>query len=111
MIYQHVNKRTAMLSLATSHIAHLCKQLNHVALPISMPRFKKHYFFIKIALKLNCFWKKCKIFEPRASGSWGLRPQTPKTAPPLRISGYTPVYSSKSILKIDRNTVVSNHIF
>ena len=25
---------------------------------------------------------------PLASGSWGLRPQTPKTAPPLRISGY-----------------------
>ena len=28
--------------------------------------------------------------EPRASGGWGLRPQTPKTAPPLRISGYAP---------------------
>ena len=30
--------------------------------------------------------KKCKIFE-----RWWLRPQTPKTAPPLRISGYAPV--------------------
>ena len=44
MIYQHVNKGTAMLSLATSHIAHLCNQLNHVALPISMTRFKSVIF-------------------------------------------------------------------
>ena len=28
--------------------------------------------------------------DPRASGGWGLCPQTPKTAPPLRISGYAP---------------------
>ena len=27
---------------------------------------------------------------PLASGSWGLRPQIPETAPPLRISGYAP---------------------
>ena len=27
---------------------------------------------------------------PLASGGWGLSPQTPKTAPPLRISGYAP---------------------
>ena len=26
--------------------------------------------------------------DPRASGSWGQSPQTPKSAPPLRISGY-----------------------
>ena len=32
-------------------------------------------------------------FAPRpllASGSWGLRPQTPILAPPLRVSGYEP---------------------
>ena len=32
-------------------------------------------------------------FAPRpllASGGWGLRPQTPILAPPLRISGYAP---------------------
>ena len=40
MIYQQENKRTAMLSLATSPIAHYCNQLNHVTLQISMPRFK-----------------------------------------------------------------------
>ena len=28
---------------------------------------------------------------PLASGGWGLRPQTPKSAPPLRISGHAPV--------------------
>ena len=27
---------------------------------------------------------------PLAAGGWGLLPQTPKTAPPLRISGYAP---------------------
>ena len=31
--------------------------------------------------------------DPRASGGWGLRPQTPKTALPLRISGYAPALS------------------
>ena len=30
--------------------------------------------------------------DPRASGGWGLCPQTPKTAPPLRISGYAPAH-------------------
>ena len=29
---------------------------------------------------------------PLASGDWGPRPQTPKTAPPLQISGYAPEY-------------------
>ena len=31
-------------------------------------------------------------FSPKLTDSscWGLRPQTPKTAPPLRISGYAP---------------------
>ena len=28
--------------------------------------------------------------DPCASGGWGLRPQAPKTAPQLRISGYVP---------------------
>ena len=27
---------------------------------------------------------------PLAPGGWGLRPQTPQTAPPLQISGYAP---------------------
>ena len=30
---------------------------------------------------------------PLASGGWGLRPQTPQTAPPLRISGYAPAFN------------------
>ena len=43
-------------------------------------------FYIKIALKLSYFCKKMQIFE-----RWGLRPQTPKLAPPpLRISVYAP---------------------
>ena len=83
MIYQHTNKRTAMLSLATSHIAHLCNQLNHVALPNFMPRFKSIIFY-QNSSKVQV---KCKIFE-----RWGLRPQTLKPELPLRISGYAPVY-------------------
>ena len=35
---------------------------------------------------------------PLASGGWGLRPQTPQTAPPLRISGYAPGYSATFLL-------------
>ena len=49
-----------------------------LALPISKPRFKSIIFFIKIALKLRYFCKKCQIFE-----RWVLRTQTPKTAPPI----------------------------
>ena len=77
-----------------------------------MPRSTvKALFLIKIALKLGSFCKKMQNFraleapppDPRASGSWGLRPlpplasgdwgthpQTPKTDPTLRISGYAP---------------------
>ena len=73
-----------MLSLATSHIAHYCNQLNHDALPISMPRFKS-IIFIKIALKLSYFCKKMQSFRALVAP-----PQTPKTSP-LRISGYAPV--------------------
>ena len=36
---------------------------------------------------------------PLASGGWGLRPQTPQTAPPpLRISGYAPDNIGDAIL-------------
>ena len=44
---------------------------------------------IKLFLK-----KKCKIFE-----RCGLRPQTPKTAAPLRISGYAAGYSTSEFLR------------
>ena len=37
---------------------------------------------------------------PLASGGWGLRPQTPRTTPPLRISGYAPDYVTKHIIKL-----------
>ena len=70
------------------------------ALPISMPRFKS-IIFIKIALKLIYICEKKQIFralgalppDPCASGSWGLRPQTPTIASQLRISGYAPVFT------------------
>ena len=85
MIYQLVNKRTDILSTATSHIALLWNLYNHVfALLISMPRFNSINFYqnrpkIKIFLP-----KKYKIFErwgsalrPPSSGGWGFHLQTP----------------------------------
>ena len=41
-------------------------------------------------MQKNC--KKCKTFAKKYKTfeRWELRPQTPKTAPPLRISGYAP---------------------
>ena len=47
----------------------------------------KALFFTKIALKLSYFYKKMQNFR-----ALGARPQTPKTAPPLRISGKALVY-------------------
>ena len=63
-------------------------QLNHVALPISMPRFKS-IIFIKIAPKLGYICKKMQNFralgapppDPRASGGWELCPHALKTTP------------------------------
>ena len=74
-----------MLSLATFHIAHECNQLNHVALPISMPRFKS-IIFAKIALKLSYICKKMHSFRTLVAP-----PSYPQNGPPpLRISGYAP---------------------
>ena len=77
MVYQLVNKRTEILAVATSHIAHLCKKYNHVfALLICMPRFNSvnfHQNWSKIKLVLP---KGFKIFERSV-----LRPQTPKQLP------------------------------
>ena len=80
MIYQLANKRTAMLSLATSHIAHLCNELNHVALPILLPRFNSITFYqnnpeIKLFLQKNAKFSS-------AGGS------APRHSPPLRISAW-----------------------
>ena len=46
MIYQIVNERTKILVIATSHIADLCNQYNHVfALLLFMPRFSSINFY------------------------------------------------------------------
>ena len=81
MVYQHVNKKTTLVSLATSHIAHQCNQLNHVTLPISMLRFKNTIFY-KNSSKIKLGWGFAPT--PPASGSWGLRPRPywPSAAPP-----------------------------
>ena len=41
---------------------------------------------------------------PLASGSWGLCPQTPQTAPPLRISGYAPA-NAQQVLPVQTGFV------
>ena len=56
-----------------------------------MPRFKSIIFYqyspkIKLFLKKNAKFSSAGGSAPRppiASGSWGLRPQTPKTAPAI----------------------------
>ena len=67
MNYQLVNKRTKTLPLATSHIAHLCKQFNHAfALLISMQRFKSINFYQN---RPKGFFAKKKIQNFRAQGA------------------------------------------
>ena len=107
----------------TKSISYLCNfYANFYANFLS--HVSKALFFFKIALKFSHFLQKNAKFSsaggsasrPRASGGWGLCPQTPsllllgasppdphwppaagvsaprppKTAPPLRISGYAP---------------------
>ena len=51
--------------------------------------------FYQASSKIKLFLqKKCKIFE-----RWGRSPQTPKTAAPLRISGYAPGYKTSEFLR------------
>ena len=93
IICQHLNTRIKILPLATSQIAHLCNQFNHVC---TANFSATHYFFIKIALNLSYFCKKMQIFElwghrtqtPLPSPAGASAPITPNTAPPLRISGF-----------------------
>ena len=77
-----------------------CQFLSHVS---------KVLFFTKIALKWSYFCKKMQNFRAlgapppdlRASGgSCGLRPQTPKIAPSLRISGYAPGSRKGNVLLV-----------
>ena len=61
-----------------------CQFLRHVL---------KALFFIKIALnQITLFLQKNAkfFFKISPSDGWGLCLQTPKIAPPLRISGYAP---------------------
>ena len=46
MIYQLVNKRTEILAIATTHIAHFCHYYYHVfTLLICVPRFNSIKFY------------------------------------------------------------------
>ena len=63
-----------MLSLATSHTAHSCTQLNHVALPISMSRFKSIICY-QNSPKIKLFLQKHAKFL--SAGGTASRPPCP----------------------------------
>ena len=76
-----------------------------LALPISKPRFKR-IIFNQNNPKIKLFLQKnAKFLPPNPNPRLGfapnpqrLRPQTPKTAPPLRISGYAPKSHNRYVL-------------
>ena len=86
MIYLHLNKRTKILPLANSHIAHLCNKFNMFALQF-LCHILKALFFYQNSPKIMLFLQK--------------NAKHPETAP-SRISGYAPV--SLSSYK-DLNTI------
>ena len=47
---------------------------------------------------------------PLASGGWGLRPQTSKTAPPLRIPGNAPDFWYCSVLQLQFTKLCINFV-
>ena len=111
--------RIKILPLATSQIAHLCNQLNHVSTANIQCHVLKsisdHYspkikLFLQKNAKISNAWvtalePPCLLRQgalppdPLALAAGGLCPQTPKTAPPLRISGYAPALSSCVLMR------------
>ena len=97
IIYQHQTRELTFYHQPPPKQNIYATSLIMFALPISKPRFKNIIFNQNIP-KIKLFLQKMQNFraleakppDPRASGGWGLCPQTPKTAPPLRISGYAP---------------------
>ena len=91
IIYQHLNKRTNILPLASSQIAHLCHQFNHVCTANFNATFWKHYFWIKIALKWSYFCKtNAKILSaarPPCLRQLGALPPNPQ---PPAAAGFAP---------------------
>ena len=82
MIYQLVSKRTKILPVAISQIAHLCNQFNHVCIAILFHVLKAIFFFIKIS---SYFCKKMQNFRALKNA------KSPKQLTLLRISCYAPV--------------------
>ena len=111
IIYQHLNTRIKILPLATSQIARLCNQFNHVSTANFNAKFTanlKALFFYQYSPKIKLFLlKNAKISSvgitaprpsclprqgalppdplPPASGGF---PSRPPKQPPMRISGY-----------------------
>ena len=83
-----------MLSLATSHIAHLCNQLNHVALPNFMARFKSIIFYqnsskVKVFLHKNSKFSSAGGSAPRPPCLLRLGALPPDPQPPAA-GGFAP---------------------
>ena len=85
MIYQHVHKKTKILPLTTSYIAHFfATSLIIFSLQISMPRLKCINFY-QNSLKLGYFCQKMQNLlcfggsaaRPRSSRGWRFCSQTP----------------------------------
>ena len=88
MIYQLVNKRTKILAIATTNVAHFCNLYYHVfTLLICMPRFNSIKFYQNRPKIKLVFVKNRQNFR-----ALGALPLDPRNSPPfpLQISGYAP---------------------
>ena len=93
------------------------------ALPISKPRFKSIIFFYQNSPKINLFLQKKAEFsraggsppDPRASGGWGLCPQTPSLrrlgAKPSHPQNSSPIANSWLRACLGRNDLLILPIF
>ena len=82
MIYQLVKKKTEILEIATTHIAHFCNQHNYVFnLLISMPRFNSINKFYQNRPKLKLvFVKNRQNFQSLGTPPPDLRNNPPPIA-------------------------------
>ena len=78
IIYQHLNKRTNILPLATSQIAHLCHQFNLVCPANFLSHVLKALFFNQNSPKMKLFLQKNAKF----SSAGGSAPKPPASGGP-----------------------------
>ena len=95
IIYQHLNKRTNILPLATSQIAHLCHQFNYVLHCQFLSHVLKALFFnqnspkIKLFLLKNAKFSSARGSNPRSPCLRRLEALPPNSQPPAA-RGFAP---------------------